>query len=627
MRVRLLYILLAFTGFYLSSASLCAQTLASAPRSAPTYFFDNFEQSAAFVNYIPEWTTIDLDSSPTWGIEGVKFPLQFAPMSFIVFCPDSTSPPLTDTAFKAFSGNKYATCFAATDPPNSDWLISPLLHAVDQSQCSFYIRSFAGQFGLERYRVGVSTTDGSPSSFTFITGENYLTAPSGVWTKKKFDLSSYDGLDIYVGIQCVSDNSFILMIDDFEFSTAIPDLCNVSGLVTDAVTGRPIAGATVSARGKSTLTDENGNYLIQQVPVIDILADFEADVTSGVGPLTVNFTDKSNFNLIQLVCSADNYINYVNEQVNVIPGGNIQLNISLSPVLLEGEMRFVLNWTDKPSDLDSHLNTPVIGGQTHHIYYNNPGSATMVPYAALDYDVTQGFGPETTTIYQLQPGTYQFYIQNFSQSPTITESQAVLQIYNQNGLFKTIYSPETGVGNYWYVCDIDGGSGEVEIKNSIQTTVPGGRGQERDTPTKTTPVPESREWLWNFGDGNISTLPNPTHTYMQKGKYTVSLQVNDGIRQAAQTRTNYINVGTVGLAENKVLEFTVNPIPAADFVLVTSPETILKCDLLSISGKQLMGFLPYDKSIKINISALPRGFYLVRIETAEGSAVRKIVKQ
>jgi PKD repeat protein len=32
-------------------------------------------------------------------------------------------------------------------------------------------------------------------------------------------------------------------------------------------------------------------------------------------------------------------------------------------------------------------------------------------------------------------------------------------------------------------------------------------------------------FLWNFGDGNISTDPNPTHAYKTPGKYEVTLRV------------------------------------------------------------------------------------------------------
>ena len=34
-------------------------------------------------------------------------------------------------------------------------------------------------------------------------------------------------------------------------------------------------------------------------------------------------------------------------------------------------------------------------------------------------------------------------------------------------------------------------------------------------------------WIWDFGDGNISTIQNPSHEYLSAGKYTVKLIVTD----------------------------------------------------------------------------------------------------
>ena len=39
--------------------------------------------------------------------------------------------------------------------------------------------------------------------------------------------------------------------------------------------------------------------------------------------------------------------------------------------------------------------------------------------------------------------------------------------------------------------------------------------------------PNINSWSWNFGDGNTSTLQNPTHTYIVNGTYTVQLTVTD----------------------------------------------------------------------------------------------------
>ena len=51
----------------------------------------------------------------------------------------------------------------------------------------------------------------------------------------------------------------------------------------------------------------------------------------------------------------------------------------------------------------------------------------------LDIDDTDSYGPETTTIYNLYTGEYHYYIYNYSGSPEITTSGAVVQIFNDNG--------------------------------------------------------------------------------------------------------------------------------------------------------------------------------------------------
>ncbi|MEM8890156.1 MAG: PKD domain-containing protein, partial [Bacteroidota bacterium] len=43
----------------------------------------------------------------------------------------------------------------------------------------------------------------------------------------------------------------------------------------------------------------------------------------------------------------------------------------------------------------------------------------------------------------------------------------------------------------------------------------------------TSTAPRAVTWLWDFGDGNTSTLANPQHTYAALGRYDVSLTITD----------------------------------------------------------------------------------------------------
>lgn len=52
-------------------------------------------------------------------------------------------------------------------------------------------------------------------------------------------------------------------------------------------------------------------------------------------------------------------------------------------------------------------------------------------------------------------------------------------------------------------------------------------------------------WLWDFGDGNTSTLQNPTHTYTQIGVYTVTMTIT--VNGTEYTATNQVDITQVGV--------------------------------------------------------------------------------
>lgn len=52
-------------------------------------------------------------------------------------------------------------------------------------------------------------------------------------------------------------------------------------------------------------------------------------------------------------------------------------------------------------------------------------------------------------------------------------------------------------------------------------------------------------WLWNFGDGGVSTLQNPTHTYTSNGIYLVTLTINSTLNQCTSTFVGYLSVDSI----------------------------------------------------------------------------------
>jgi PKD repeat protein len=52
-------------------------------------------------------------------------------------------------------------------------------------------------------------------------------------------------------------------------------------------------------------------------------------------------------------------------------------------------------------------------------------------------------------------------------------------------------------------------------------------------------------WLWDFGDGNTSTLQNPSHNFSDLGSYTISLKVSNDYGTHTETKPNFIIVDDV----------------------------------------------------------------------------------
>lgn len=52
-------------------------------------------------------------------------------------------------------------------------------------------------------------------------------------------------------------------------------------------------------------------------------------------------------------------------------------------------------------------------------------------------------------------------------------------------------------------------------------------------------------WNWSFGDGSTSTSQNPSHTYTTAGVYTVTLSAANMYGSSTKTKTNYITVTNV----------------------------------------------------------------------------------
>ncbi len=218
----------ALSAFAQGSAT---KTLNPAPSAAPEFVKPDpatdatltsidFEAETSWTFNFTPWTVVDNDGLPTYGMTGYTWPNSGDPQAYIVFEPATTDPPITDDPeILPHGGDKFGACMAAVPDGgqgNNDWFISGQVAITDPgASFSFYAKSYTDQYGLEKFKVGVSTTGNSPSDFTIISGSSPIEAPVA-WTQYSYGLSSYVGQSIYVAIQCVSYDAFIFMIDDLE---------------------------------------------------------------------------------------------------------------------------------------------------------------------------------------------------------------------------------------------------------------------------------------------------------------------------------------------------------------------------------------------------------------------------
>ena len=136
--------------------------------------------------------------------------------------------------------------------------------------------------------------------------------------------------------------------------------------------------------------------------------------------------------------------------------------------MLPQRLRIVLQWGERPADLDLHLEKE--GG--YHISYRNMITADDES-ANLDRDDTSSFGPETITINSLEKNVnYYIYVVDYTNRNNATAqglggSGAVIKIYDGEELINVFYVPEGKSGNRWNVCSVL--NGEIFENQTVVT--------------------------------------------------------------------------------------------------------------------------------------------------------------
>ena len=115
-------------------------------------------------------------------------------------------------------------------------------------------------------------------------------------------------------------------------------------------------------------------------------------------------------------------------------------------------------------------------------------------------------------------------------------------------------------------------------------------------------------YLWDFGDGNTSTLQYPTHTYATTGNYYLCLTVDDG---AGCVDMYCDSIGENGVVFNKQTGFTINVI-ASPLVTQVSEQEILTSS---------MAIYPNPTGSVLNVVFKQNELYQLQITAIDGKII------
>ncbi|MGB0402579.1 MAG: PKD domain-containing protein [Salibacteraceae bacterium] len=151
--------------------------------------------------------------------------------------------------------------------------------------------------------------------------------------------------------------------------------------------------------------------------------------------------------------------------------------------------------------------------------------------------------------------------------------------------------------------------------------------QSTNTPTS---------WDWDFGDGNTSKLKDPTHTYANSGKYSVTLKASNGFGNDSEIKTNFIDVDelycnkTIGVQDYLSNSLKIYPNPSNGTIYIDFTNADVKkyqLRLLSLQGqvislKELN--LENGPISEVNLGGMYKGVYFIELKNSDFQITKKV---
>jgi PKD repeat protein len=231
------------------------------------------------------------------------------------------------------------------------------------------------------------------------------------------------------------------------------------------------------------------------------------------------------------------------------------------------------------------------------------------------------------------PASGQYSI-GLNQADLYRNNQGASYPYDIAGLMSlTGSSAQSGGDFYYYFYDIEVSeaacwSDSVPVVATISDTADFSYSSNNLTFNFTDLTQGSASWAWNFGDGNTSTLQNPTHTYGATGVYTVTLVVDGGSCTVTYQIGVGVNIGIEDL-EKEGLNIQAFPNPASEELNVAFNKPLgyaTKARIYALNGKLIkeVEIDATDEAILVPLDGVISNLYVLEIDLADGKYHQKI---
>lgn len=317
-------------------------------------------------------------------------------------------------------------------------------------------------------------------------------------------------------------------------------------------------------------------------------ASFTADVNSGCGPLEVQFTDlsaggatswnwsfpgaipstSSDQNPIVIYPNQGSYtvtlevnnsfgndiatqVSYINVEGNPTSGFSSTLNAltaSFNNTSI-GATSYAWNFGDGNTSTEANpIHTYSTGGgyTVTLIATNDCGSTTFIdniifvnlPIASFNSNITSGCGPLEIQFNDNSTGATEWNWSFPGGTPANSTDENPIIIYNTSGIYNVSLVASNASGN-----NSSTQTSYIEVLNEATASFSSSSNALNAIFTNTST--NATSYSWDFGDGNLSSDMNPTHTYATDGTYSVTLTAINACGSVTTTETITITTAAI----------------------------------------------------------------------------------